>query len=114
MQLIFASANQNKIREIKSVLPPNYSVIGLSDINITDEIPEPGQTIKENSFLKAQFVVDFLKDRSTAVFADDSGLEVEALNNAPGVHSARFAGIPKSDTANNSKLLSDLKLVTNR
>ena len=88
----------------------------MADIGITEDIPEPGTTIKENSFLKAQYVLDFLKQKNetVAVFADDSGLEVEALNNAPGVYSARYAGVPKSDANNNKKLLEDLKLVTNR
>jgi XTP/dITP diphosphohydrolase len=116
MQLVFASSNKNKIREINSLVPGTHSVIGLSDIGITEEIPEPGHTIKENSFLKAKYVSDFLKDKNKPafVFADDSGLEVEALNGAPGVYSARYAGVPKNDTANNVKLLKDLSQVINR
>lgn len=116
MEIVFASANKNKIREINAILPETFTVIGLEDIGITEEIPEPGVTIKENSFLKATYVAEFLKQkgRHTAVFADDSGLEVEALNNAPGVYSAHYAGIPKSDGNNNKKLLEALKLVTTR
>lgn len=110
MQLIFASANKNKIREINALVPATFTVVGLHDIGITEEIPEPGTTIKENSFLKANYVLEFLKDKDQhmAVFADDSGLEVEALNNAPGVYSARYAGVPKNDAANNKKLLEEL------
>lgn len=117
MQLVFASSNQNKIREINEILPPTFKVIGLKDIGITEEIPEPGATIKENSLLKASYVVDFLKNKgsvNTPVFADDSGLEVEALGKAPGVYSARYAGIPKSDENNNIKLLKELQQVTLR
>src|SRR4051812_13040652 len=105
MQLVFASSNTNKIREINALMPESLTVIGLKDIGITEEIPEPGATIKENSFLKATYVSEFLKNKgeSMPVFADDSGLEVLALNGAPGVYSARYAGIPKNDAANNKK-----------
>jgi len=117
MQLVFASSNHNKIREINEILPNTFTVIGLKDIGITEEIPEPGTTIKENSFLKASYVVNFLKNKgsvNTPVFADDSGLEVEALGKAPGVYSARYAGIPKSVENNNLKLLKELQQVTLR
>lgn len=116
MELIFASSNKNKISEINQLLPEGYILMGLEDIGITEEIPEPGTTIKENSFLKAKYVVDKLKSdgKNIAVFADDSGLEVEALNNAPGVYSARYAGVPKSDEANNKKLLQELNSEENR
>lgn len=116
MKIIFASANKNKITEIKALLPAGFNLMGLADIGIIEEIPESGTTIKENSFLKAQYVLNFLKQKNEtiAVFADDSGLEVESLNNAPGVYSARYAGVPKSDANNNKKLLEELKLVTNR
>jgi XTP/dITP diphosphohydrolase len=117
MNLIFASANHHKISEIQSLLPSSFLLLGLKDIELNHDIPEPGQTIKENSFLKANYVVNFLKENNkpkTAVFADDSGLEVIALNNAPGVHSARYAGEPKNDENNNQKLLSELKLITDR
>src|SRR5687767_4846736 len=97
MNLIFASSNKNKIKEIKAILPPGIILSGLEDVGITQEIPETGTTIKENSFLKAKYVVEFLKNQTNAcVFADDSGLEVEALNGAPGVYSARYAGFDRS------------------
>ncbi len=115
MKIIFASANKNKIKEITALLEGKYSILGLTDIGILSEIPEPGTTIKENSFLKANYVIDFLKgEKNVPVFADDSGLEVEALDNAPGVMSARYAGISKNDEANNKKLLESLKNITNR
>ena len=116
MKLVFASSNQNKIKEINAILPEYITVIGLPQIGILKEIPETGTTIKENSFLKAQFVIDFLKKKKemAPVFSDDSGLEVEKLNNAPGVYSARYAGTPKSDEANNQKLLKEMTQITNR
>ncbi len=111
MKLYFASANKKKIEEIKAIVPKPFDLFGLSDIGIVDDIPEPGTTIKENSYLKALYVCDFLKQKNEEafVFADDSGLEVEALFGAPGVYSARYAGSPKSDEDNNSKLLTELK-----
>jgi XTP/dITP diphosphohydrolase len=113
MELILASHNKHKVEEIAAVLPSGYSLKTLNEIGITEEIPEPGATIKENSYLKAKYVSDFLKGKS-AVFADDSGLEVAALNGAPGVYSARYAGIPKNDQANNKKLLQEMNRVTDR
>jgi XTP/dITP diphosphohydrolase len=117
MNIIFASASKNKIREITAMLPPGWALSGLEDIGIHDEIPEPGATIRENSLLKAKYVLDFLEQQGKnglAVFADDSGLEVEALHGAPGVYSARYAGIPKSDAANNKKLMEELLQATSR
>jgi XTP/dITP diphosphohydrolase len=116
MKIVFASANKNKIREINALLNDLHQVIGLADVGITEEIPETAATIKENSLLKAQYVSKVLKptQQQLAVFADDSGLEVEALYGAPGVYSARYAGIPKNDDANNKKLISELKTFTNR
>lgn len=114
MKFVFASSNKNKIQEIKSILPTSIELCGLEETGITEEIPETGNTIKENSFLKAKFVIDFLKDPNVSVFADDSGLEVESLNGAPGVYSARYAGQPKNDEANNKKLLEELRNIPNR
>lgn len=115
MDLIFASSNKNKINEIRSIFPLEISLRGLADIGLDHEIPETGSTIPENSMIKAKYVIDFLKDKTNAsVFADDSGLEVEALNNAPGVYSARYAGVPKNDASNNKKLMEELKNSTNR
>ncbi len=117
MKIIFASSNKNKIEEIRALLPENFEISGLSDIGILEEIPEPGATIAENSFLKAKYVSDFIEakgDTTTAVFADDSGLEVKALNNEPGVFSARYAGEPKNDANNNKKLLNAMTGITKR
>lgn len=116
MKLVLASANAHKLSEIKALLPQGLELLGLKDIGLTAEIPEPGETITENSFLKAQYVQNFLREQNLnyAVLADDSGLEVQVLNGAPGVHSAYYAGLPKSDAANNQKLLKELHTQQNR
>lgn len=119
MNLLFASSNQNKIREIQALLPKHIQLIGLKDIDFTEEIQETADTIEGNAKLKSEFIFEFLKNNKVntpidAVFADDSGLEVMALNGAPGVYSARYAGEPKNDLANNSKLLQELNKTTKR
>lgn len=116
MELLFASNNKNKLKEINALLPKGYILRSLQEVGILHDIPETGKTIKENSFIKASYAYNFLKGKNETmpVFADDSGLEVEALNNAPGVYSARYAGVPKNDEANNKKLLQELKLITSR
>lgn len=119
MNLLFASANKNKIKEIQALLPCEINLYGLSDINFNSDIDETSTTIEGNALLKANAIWEYLKNNSSSfsidgVFADDTGLEVEALNNAPGVYSARYAGEPKDDDANNKKLLTELKNVTKR
>ena len=116
MHIVFASANKNKIQEISALIPANYKLLSLEDIGITEDIPETGLTIKDNSEIKARYVAEVLikKKLPWAVIADDSGLEVEALNGEPGVYSARYAGMQKNDTANNKKLLDELAKFTNR
>lgn len=111
MELIFATNNRHKIKEISSLLEPGTELIGLADVNITEEIPEEWDTLEENALFKARFV-----HRRTGmnVFADDTGLEVEALNGAPGVHSARFAGEDRDSSANMTKLLGLLEGKKNR
>ncbi len=119
MNLLFASSNKNKIKEIQALLPAQIKLLGLSDINFTEDIAETATTIEGNAKLKAEFIWNYLKQHSSsisidAVFADDSGLEVDALNGAPGVYSARYAGEPKNDEANNKKLLTELRSETKR
>lgn len=115
-ELVFASSNQHKLQEVRAILPDTIQLLSLNDLGISQEIPETGKTLSENSELKARFVFDFLKKagRQLPVLADDSGLEVMALQGAPGVFSARYAGEPKNDTKNNNKLLEELKRVTHR
>ena len=116
MHIVFASANKNKIQEISALIPSTYKLLSLEDIGITEDIPETGLTIKDNSEIKARYVAEVLitKKLPWAVIADDSGLEVEALNGEPGVYSARYAGMQKNDKANNKKLLDELANFTNR
>ena len=112
--LVLATANVHKASEIRALLPPGFELKSLSDVGIYEEIPEPGDTIRENSFLKASYVSNKLAQESFWVMADDSGLEVAALGNRPGVHSAMYAGLPKNNDANNRKLLEELKNVGER
>jgi XTP/dITP diphosphohydrolase len=110
-ELIFATNNENKVKEIKKILPENFHVLSLSDINITQDIPETGETLKENALQKARFVYQLTGKNC---FSDDTGLEVEALNGAPGVYSARYAGEDKDANKNMDKLLVELQGVKNR
>ncbi|MGM0636359.1 MAG: non-canonical purine NTP diphosphatase [Bacteroidota bacterium] len=110
-KLVFATHNNNKLKEVKQMLPQEFEVVSLNDINCHEEIIEDGTTIKENAEIKANFVFE---NYGLACFADDTGLEVEALNGEPGVYSARYAGNEKDSIANNRKLLDKLKLETNR
>ncbi len=111
MKLVFATHNENKVKEVKSLLPPNVELLSLNDIGCFDEIPETSLTIEGNAQLKVAFVkANFGLD----CFADDTGLEVTALNNEPGVYSARYAGPQKNSLDNMNKLLTNLQNVTNR
>lgn len=101
MKICFASHNQNKLNEIGQMLPEGWELVGLDAIGITEDIPEPGATIEENSLLKAQYVWE---RKGIPVFADDTGLEVASLNGEPGVFSARYAG-PQRDANDNMDLL---------
>ncbi len=114
--IVFATANAHKLEEIQAVLPNHIRVLSLKDVGITEEIPETGSTLRGNSAIKAQYVKEKLSPDFSADFiiADDSGLEVEALQGAPGVYSARYAGVPKDDAANNKKLLHALQNSSNR
>jgi XTP/dITP diphosphohydrolase len=103
-ELIIASNNQGKIREIRTLLE-GYDLRSLKDIGFANEIPEPYETFEENALAKAR---EIYKYSGKNVFADDSGICVDALNGAPGVFSARYAGEPSNDEANNRKLLGAL------
>ncbi|MBP7807780.1 MAG: non-canonical purine NTP diphosphatase [Bacteroidia bacterium] len=111
MELVFASSNQNKVIEIQKVVGSKIKLLSLNDINCTQEIEETGKTFQENALIKARYVFEKYNKNC---FADDSGLEVEALNNEPGVYSARYAGEPKNDANNTQKLLKELASKTNR
>jgi XTP/dITP diphosphohydrolase len=111
MKLVFASDNKKKLAEIEKLLPATVQLLSLADVGITGEIPETGDTFKANALQKAKYV---LEKTGLSCFADDSGLEVEALDMRPGVYSARYAGKAKNDDANIDLLLSELKDKENR
>lgn len=111
MKLVFASNNINKIKEIQLLVPSTIEILSLEDIGCLNEIPETATTIEENAILKANYVTQHY---GYNCFADDSGLEVEALNGAPGVFSARYAGEPKNDEKNIQKVLEKLKNTNNK
>lgn len=110
-KIIIASDNRNKIREFREMLPENAEVLSLKDVGFCDEIDENGNTFLENAVIKAKTVSLFLRAKGifAPVYADDSGLSVDALNGAPGVHSARYAGVHGDDKANRALLLENLK-----
>ncbi len=111
MQLVFASNNLNKIAEIQALVPKSIEILSLKDIGCTEDIPETADTIEGNAILKANYVTE---KYGFNCFADDSGLEIEYLNGAPGVYSARFAGEQKNDKDNIQKVLTELNGVENR
>ena len=111
MKLIFATNNKHKIREITDLLDDRFEVIGLADTGITEDIPEDADNLADNALFKARYVHD---RTGMNVFADDTGLEVDALDGAPGVYSARYAGTSKSPDDNIIKLLKALEGVEGR
>ena len=111
MKLVFASNNKNKIQEIQALVPKTIQIVSLEDIGCTEDIPETADTIEGNAILKANYVTE---KYGFDCFADDTGLEVDALNGAPGVYSARYAGEQKDANDNMDKLLSELKDESNR
>ena len=111
MQLVFASNNKNKIKEIQLLVPPTIQILSLDDIGCTEDIAETAATIEGNAMQKANYVTE---KYGYDCFADDSGLEVDALNGEPGVFSARYAGEPKNDENNIDKLLANLKDLENK
>jgi XTP/dITP diphosphohydrolase len=111
MQLIFATQNQNKLKEIQNLLPENMKLISLSDLNYTEELPETHETLHENALEKAGFVYNMYHQNC---FAEDTGLEVKSLNNQPGVYSARYAGEEKKSEKNIELLLKNMNSVHDR
>ena len=109
-QLILATHNDHKAKEFRDILP-QYSVQTLADLGHDDEIKETATSLEGNSFIKAETV---FKRYGHVVISDDSGLEVDALNGAPGVYSARYAGDPRNDQRNTEKLLDELQGASNR
>lgn len=110
-QLVFATHNQHKLEEVAAKTGDTLQLLSLTDINCHDEIPETGVTFRENASIKSHYVASRYQ---LNCFADDSGLEVDALNGEPGVYSARYAGEPTDSEANMDKLLHNLQGKTNR
>lgn len=111
MELIFATNNNNKALEINSMTGDLWRIRSLSDIGFYEEVPETGNTLEENAIQKSRYIYDALgKD----CFADDTGLEIEALDGAPGVYSARYAGPEKDSMQNIQKVLEKMQGVQNR
>lgn len=111
MKLVFATNNSNKINEVQRLLHGRCTLVRPADLGCTDDIPENEPTLEGNALQKARYIWNKFH---LPCFADDTGLEVEALNGAPGVYSARYAGETKSTEANNTKLLTELSKQTNR
>jgi XTP/dITP diphosphohydrolase len=111
LKIVFATQNPNKLQEIKAMLPAGIELSGLDNLGLIEEIPETHDTLEGNALQKARYVYERF---GVNCFADDTGLEVEALNGRPGVHSARYAGDGKDSNANMDKLLEELKNSDNR
>ena len=111
MDLVFATHNANKLKEVSLLLPKDIRLISLEDLGCHEEIPETETTLEANAQLKADYIT---KHYGISCFADDTGLIIDALNGAPGVHSARFAGKEKDSEKNMEKVLFELKNITSR
>lgn len=105
MELIFASSNQHKTKELISILPENFHLKNLKELGYNEEIEETGNTLKENAYIKAKTIYDVY---GKPCLSDDSGLEIPYLNGEPGVKSARYAGEPSNDKLNIKKVLEKL------
>ena len=111
MKLVFATNNKHKLEEVRAILGNRVEVLSLGDINCNDDIPETAETLQGNALIKARHIYN---KYGVNCFADDTGLEVEALNGAPGVYSARYAGDGHDSEANMQKLLKELEGKENR
>ena len=122
MKIVFATNNEHKLSEIRAILGPKFEVVSLADIGCHEDIPETGDTLEENALMKAEYIYD---KYHLSCFADDTGLEVEAINGAPGVYSARYASLESVATesqqtlshdseANMARLLRELENNNNR
>ncbi|WP_418644613.1 non-canonical purine NTP diphosphatase [Tenacibaculum insulae] len=111
MKLVFATNNLNKLTEVQKMLPNSIELLSLKDINCFDNVEETAITLEGNAKIKADYITD---KYNYNCFADDTGLEVESLNGAPGVYSARYAGEPSNSENNMQKLMTELNGVDNR
>ena len=108
MKIVFATGNKGKLREASEILGEGFELVTPADFGITEDIPETGDTLKDNSLQKAQYLYDKC---GCDCFADDTGLEVDALGGAPGVYTARYAGEGKDFNANMDKVLYELSIL---
>jgi XTP/dITP diphosphohydrolase len=111
MELVFATNNQHKLKELQSILGNRFKLLSLQDIGCQEEIPEEQPTLEGNARQKAFYIFD---KYGYSCFADDTGLEIEALNGEPGVYSARYAGDSKDSQANMDKVLQKLEKINKR
>ena len=110
-KIVFATHNMHKLKEVAALLAPSYQVVGLADIGCNEDIPESASSLEGNAYLKSKYVYDTY---GLNCFSDDTGLEVAALNGAPGVYSARYATEGNDSEANMQKLLRELEGVEQR
>lgn len=111
MKLVFATNNKHKLEEVRAIVGDRVEILSLNDINCHDDIPETADTLQGNALIKARYIHE---KYNVDCFADDTGLEVEALDGAPGVYSARYAGVECDSQANMHKLLENLTGENNR
>jgi XTP/dITP diphosphohydrolase len=111
MKIVFATNNPNKLKEIKALVPKHIEIVSLSEIGCNEDIPETGETLEANAFQKVNYVKEHF---GYDCFADDSGLEINALNGNPGVYSARYAGPERNADANMAKIITELHGCDNR
>lgn len=110
-KLVFATNNAHKLEEVRAVLDNKIEIVSLNELGCYDDIPETADTLEGNALIKAEYVFNKFE---MACIADDTGLEVEALNGEPGVYSARYGGEPQNAQKNMQKLLTNLKGIENR
>lgn len=110
-KIVFATNNLHKLQEVREILKETYQVVGLQDLGFTGDIPETGKTLAENASIKSKFVVD---NFGMDCFSDDTGLEIESLDNRPGVYSARYAGEDGNAERNIEKVLEEMHGTKNR
>ena len=108
MKLTFATGNSGKLREASEILGEGFELVSLAQVGITEDIPETGNTLKDNSIQKAEYLYEKI---GCDCFADDTGLEVDALDGAPGVYTARYAGDDKDFNKNMDKVLHELQKI---
>lgn len=110
-KIVFATSNPNKIREVNEMLGNEFQIVGLKDIGCTEDVPETQDTIKGNALQKAQYVKEHY---GVDCFSEDTGLEIDALDGAPGVYTARYGGPERSDDKNMARVQTELADKTNR